>query len=378
MTGLAIDERSTMGDRSRNAVGCTRRRAGQSVYAVLTCVSEESCVYAAPPVLANAEGAPRRVGVEVELTGVPIEEIAAIVQRVLGGSITDLTRFDCKVRDTALGDFGVELDSRPLRERVHEDFLRALGVDTRDERVMGFIDESLGTIAETVVPCEIVAPPVEVTRLHELEPVWAGLRESGAQGTRSSMVYAFGLHLNPDLAGLDAATILAHLQAFMLLYDWLLVEENVDLTRRVTPFIFPFPVAYRRKILASDYAPDLDTLVADYLEANPTRNRPLDVLPLFAHLRREMVEAAVDDSNVKARPTFHYRLPNCEIDRADWSPASAWNRWVLVERLAADTDRRRHMADAYLDMVQLPFLTQGRRWARETRDAWLPERADLH
>jgi hypothetical protein len=28
MTGLPIDERSTMGDRSRNAVACTRRRAG--------------------------------------------------------------------------------------------------------------------------------------------------------------------------------------------------------------------------------------------------------------------------------------------------------------------------------------------------------------
>jgi hypothetical protein len=146
----------------------------------------------------------------------------------------------------------------------------------------------------------------------------------------------------------------------------------------VAPYIRPFPEVYRRKILEVAYRPTWEEFVDDYVKDNPTRNRPLDVLPLFAHLRREMVEAAVDDSNVKARPTFHYRLPNCEIDRADWSPASAWNRWVLVERLAADTDRRRHMADAYLDMVQLPFLTQGRRWARETRDAWLPERADLH
>jgi hypothetical protein len=335
--------------------------------------SEESCVYAAPPARTNAQGEPRRVGIELELTGLSIEKIAETVQRILGGSIVDATRFDCVVQGTRFGDFGVELDSRPLRERVHEDFLQALGVDTRDERVMGFIDESLGTIAETVVPCEVVTPPIEVSAMGELQPLWAALREAGAQGTRSAMLYAFGLHFNPELPGLDAETILQHLQAFMLLYDWLLDEEDVDLTRRVTPFIFPFPVAYRRKILAADYAPDVDELIADYLASNPTRNRPLDMLPLFAHLRRATVDAVIDDpGKVKARPTFHYRLPNCEIDQPEWSPASSWNRWVQIERLAADDERRRQMADAYLEMVQLPFMTHGRRWARETRDVWLP------
>lgn len=340
-------------------------------------VSDDPAPYAAPPAERSEGGAPRHVGIEVELSDLSVQRAAEIVTEVFGGSITDVTRFDCKVRDTPFGDFDIELDSRPLRERVHEGFLAALGVDTRDERVMGVIDESLGALAETVVPCEIVTPPVEVERLAELDPLWSRLRAEGAQGTRSSMVYAFGLHLNPELPALDAGTILAHLQAFMLLYDWLLDEENVDLTRRVTPFIVPFPIAYRRRILAPDYAPDLDTLVADYLEANPTRNRPLDALPLFAHLRREAVDAAVADfAAVKARPAFHYRLPNCEIDQPGWSPAPAWNRWIELEKLAVAPERRRGMADAYLDMVQLPFLTQGRRWARETRDAWLAREAE--
>lgn len=43
-----------------------------------------------------------------------------------------------------------------------------------------------------------------------------------------------------------------------------------------------------------------------------------------------------DPHLVKARPAYHYRLPNCLIDEPDWRLAREWNTWVAVERLAAD------------------------------------------
>ena len=37
-------------------------------------------------------------------------------------------------------------------------------------------------------------------------------------------------------------------------------------------------------MLDAGYGPDLGALIDDYLAANPTRNRALDLLPLFAEL----------------------------------------------------------------------------------------------
>ena len=102
-------------------------------------------------------------------------------------------------------------------------------------------------------------------------------------------------------------------------------------------------------MLDPSYAPDEDALIGDYLEANPTRNRALDMLPVLATLQEERVLAAAKESeNVKARPTFHYRLPNCLIDDRSWSFGVEWNRWVEVERLAADEARMRVVADELL------------------------------
>jgi hypothetical protein len=130
------------------------------------------------------------------------------------------------------------------------------------------------------------------------------------------------------------------LRAFLALYDWLYALADIDFTRRLTSFVDPFPEEYRLAVLDPSYAPDLDALIDDYLKANPTRNRALDMLPAFAFLKPDKVRAALDEpSSIKARPTFHYRLPNCLVDQPEWSFALEWNRWVEIERLAADAER---------------------------------------
>jgi hypothetical protein len=37
---------------------------------------------------------------------------------------------------------------------------------------------------------------------------------------------------------------------------------------------------------------------------------------------------------VKARPTFHYRLPNCDIGNPDWNLDLSIEMWMAVEALA--------------------------------------------
>ena len=81
--------------------------------------------------------------------------------------------------------------------------------------------------------------------------------------------------------------LLAMMRAYLLLANWLRVEIKVDITRQVLPHANPFPKEYARKVLDLRYQPDLDTFIDDYLADNPTRNRELDLLPLFAHLRPE-------------------------------------------------------------------------------------------
>ena len=68
-----------------------------------------------------------------------------------------------------------------------------------------------------------------------------------------------------------------------------------------------------------------ELFIDDYLVENASRNRALDMLPVFAYLDEARIRAAVSDGLIKARPTLHYRLPNCEIEQPGWDLHPAWN-----------------------------------------------------
>jgi hypothetical protein len=291
--------------------------------------------YEAPLRPRNPRGEPRCVGLELELGGLPVETVLDVVQRSLGGRIEQVNSAQGKVVDTPLGSFGVELDSRALKERSYLRPLESVGIEP-ESAVSQLIESSVVRVSREIVPVEVVTPPVPWSRLGELDPLWTNLRAAGAEGTRESLLYAFGLHLNPELPDFEAVTITRYVQAFLLLEPWLVAATDVDPSRRIAPYIRPFPPAYRGRVLLPDYEPDLATLIEQYLQDNPTRNRPLDLMPLFVHVTRADYSARVEDwALVKPRPTFHYRLPNSEIQRPGWSPAVDWNRWTAVERLAS-------------------------------------------
>lgn len=317
----------------------------------------------APPLRTTTDGRPRRVGVEIEFGGLDADAAAEVVQGLYGGTIEAVDRHKSLVRDTAFGMFTVELDST----YAHPKAVPADDKATFQERLKSKLAPTVGDVVSLWLPYEVVAPPVAFDRLGELDDLVAALRRRGASGTQESPLYAFGLQLNPEVAASDVGYILCHLRAYLVLSPWLRAEIGIDPSRRLLPFAAHFPQNYVRHVLDPHYAPDLDALIGDYLEANPTRNRELDLLPLFAHLDPDKVHRAVPDPLIKARPTFHYRLPNSRIGDPEWGGVvGEWNRWVKVERLAADRPRLEEAARQYcaeLDASPLSdFVERARQW----------------
>ena len=297
-----------------------------------------------PPKTTNEKGEPRRVGVEIEFGGLDVDRSAELVRDVFGGEIEKRTAHRSKVTGTRIGDFEIELDSH----MVHPDD-KAGDVERSALRLVG-------DVSRMVVPTEIVGPPAEITHISDFDALIDALRRAGTEGTRDHLAYGFGVHLNPEAPSHAAADIRDMLRAYVLLSPLLRRRIAVDPMRRLLPYIDPFPADYLRRILGPDYAPDLDTLIDDYLLHNPTRNRELDMLPLFAFLDEERVRKFVDDPRIKGRPTYHYRLPDTNLSDPAWGISVEWNRWVMVERVAADRARLSALSGEYLRRNPDDFL----------------------
>jgi hypothetical protein len=323
-----------------------------------------------PACAETSDGSPRRVGVEIEFAGLSCARAAAIVAARFGGEAREIDPYRFLVETTARGRFLVELDTQFVHgDEAADPKARA---EKETERLREALEEGLraaiGEVTKIYLPVEIICPPLGLEALPALDEIVAELRASGARGSKDSVVYAFGLQLNVDMPALDAETILAYLRAYLVSSDWLRAGIGVDLTRRVLPFIQPFPRSYLRHVLRADYAPDLATLIDDYLFYNPTRNRDLDVLPLFAWLAPDRVRAVVDDPRLKARPALHYRLPDSRVDDPDWRIVHEWNRWaVSVESLVGDRERLAGACAAYLSHLKQSWLGD---WADGAR-IWL-------
>ncbi len=301
-----------------------------------------------PPAVRNARGEVRRAGFEIEYSGVSLNLSATLVRTVFGGEHVAQTTFVHRVRNTRFGDFQVEIDTTVLKDKTYEKPLRAMGLEP-GRLTAQWLEGALLTTFATVVPTEIGSPPIPITELAPLDELRRLLHKYGAKGTRVSLLYAFGMHINPEIPSDDPGQLRDFLRAFVLLYPWLKQRSEVDFTRRMSPYINPFPAAYARLILRDDYPADAGRLIDDYIAHNPTRNRPLDMLPVLAHLdKRRVMDRVADPHLVKGRPAFHYRLPNCMVDEPGWTLAREWNTWVAVERLAGDEARLAEMSRDYL------------------------------
>lgn len=324
-----------------------------------------------PEILDTAAGRPRRLGVELEFAGLPLTDISDIVHELYGGTLERESAFVHHVRDTEWGDFQVEIDTALLKDRSYLRYLSAIGIELDASETRDRVEDTLARLAGTVVPHEIVTPPIPFRDVHRLEALRERLQRAQARGTRASVLYAFGLHLNPEMVRLDGATILRHLRAFLLLWDWLVTRGEIDWSRRMTPYINEFPLDYRNLVLDETYQPDDTTLLRDYLRHNATRNRALDLLPVFRELLGDSaVEGVPDAALVKARPAFHYRLPNCRIDEPDWTLADELRGWLAVEWLADRDALMQTMMHSWRTRTDVAVSSVDQVWADRCRH-WL-------
>ena len=315
----------------------------------------------------NAEGQPRRCGVEIEMNGVTLDQVTQLLSNKFSLTVNAPGRYERLLSGDPAGDWIVELDF---------DLLKKLGRQEHElETLAGGLNDSAETLLKNVslplVPLEIVSPPLSLNRLVEIERLIASLREIGARGTSDQLTNAFGMQFNPEVHSTDSSQLTAFIKAFLCCYEWLYERSNVNLMRRVTRFAEPFPRSYVLKVIASDYWPDQAGLIDDYLTDNPTRNRALDCLPLFAYLDKDRVMSVVNDQLVKARPTWHYRLPNCEIDQLDWGLYVSWNDWVLIEKLASNPKALNDCCLAYHAYLSNPVERLIGKWLEDFDQRWL-------
>jgi len=312
-----------------------------------------------PPVTRDARGELRTVGVEIELTGLGVGAIADTVARLFRGSVTRETDYLARVA-TALGEFRIEVDLH-LLQRIGQRRTQANG----DGKVVSALRDAVASVAERIAPFEVVSPPLPYPTLPQLDELADALASAGARGTHAGLLHALGLHLNPEVVDTSAAAIHRHIRAFAILEPWLRKRGEVDVSRKLTPFVDPYPAAYVERLLGQETAPPIARLIDEYLRFNPTRNRGLDVLPLFASIDRDRVHAAVPDPRVRSRPTFHYRLPDSRVGEPGWRVTDEWRLWLVVEELAASPQHMARLADAYRSTLHGASAASARlEWAR--------------
>ena len=304
-----------------------------------------------PPIMTNENGEIRKIGFELEFGGLSPLHVAELISEKFGGKIEKVNRYYAEIKGSIPGDFTVKIDTSFLYEKKYSKLIDLLGVDMEnpedDKEIIAKTEKILENIFSTVVPCEVVTPPVNLDEMETIDKVRRLLKDNQAKGTKASVLYAFALHINPELPALNIFTILNYLRAFLVLYPWLKKNMMPDYSRRLTTFINPFPDDFTRNILTESYRPDLDVFIKDYHLYNPDRNRPLDLYPVLAMLD-ENVSRLKGIGNVSKRPTFHFRMPDCRIDQENWTIATEWNYWYFVEYLAAKKDDLDDLSRLYL------------------------------
>ena len=316
--------------------------------------------FSTPPSRQTPSGRLRRVGFEIEYAGLDIDRAAAALAERLAASVEAGNPFCLRLQGHPTGEFRLEVDARVLKQRRHLDWLKQLGIDAEALDAQAALESTLRSVVSVVVPHELVTPPLPLDQLELVERLRATLHALHAKGTGQSLFYGFGLHMNPELPVSDADGLRNHLRAFVLLRDWLIDGAEVDWSRRLGPHIRPWPEAWVERLMDQAYTPSRAQLAKDYVRLVGSRNHELDMLPALVELEGDALLASVEEPDlVQARPTFHYRLPNCQIDQPGWRIAEAWNQWVEVERLAADAERLGALCEEWRSARQgwLPGLT---------------------
>ncbi|MEX2489904.1 MAG: amidoligase family protein [Pseudomonadales bacterium] len=303
------------------------------------------------PMESKSDGTIRQVGFEIEFSGLTFDQCIEIVADKLGDKVSRRSHIEAIITNNALGDFTLELDWQFLKDQARE-----TGSDNEFIKV-------IAELAGTVVPLELVCPPIAVNEISALDDTIDALRSAGAKGTDDSFLYAFGVHINTDIPDLEAETITRYLKAYCVLQDYLVQAHSVNTMRRIFPYVDLYKEPYIRQVLTYE-TPGIGELITDYLNHNPTRNRAFDMLPIFACIDEKRIQKELDDPRIKSRPAFHYRMPNCHIEQPSWSLQTDWKIWCQLEMLADDSTALNEVTNEYRQRLKAGQFITDSNWAQ--------------
>ena len=121
-----------------------------------------------PPIVKNQGGKERCVGFEFEFTGVEMPEAALGIKNLYGGEVEQLSGYEFKVKNTAFGTFSLELDASLFLNKKYESVLKSVGIDVNKFKNKEKLEQTLREMASTVVPFEIITPPIPFSALSRL------------------------------------------------------------------------------------------------------------------------------------------------------------------------------------------------------------------
>ena len=282
---------------------------------------------------------------EIEFAGLGLEVAATVVADLWGGHIQTRDGREHHVRGGRFGAVKVELDI-------------SLG--------QPWAEDIAAQVLGDLIPIEIVTAPLSQADLPQVDALVHALVDAGAMGTRAKLAYGFGVHLNPELPQ-DKGALVAVARAYALCEDWLRAAEPLDPARRVLPFVDPWPRALVAKLARAEGWGVAD-LARAYAAHAPSRHFGLDLLPALEHLCPAALEGIPAGQLKGGRPTFHYRLPETRLGEENWSVAYEWNRWCVIEHVAADP--------ALLSALAKAFATEDGPLAR-LRGTWSAHVSDM-
>ena len=292
----------------------------------------------------NQQHSSRRIGFEIEYTGLSIEQSAMNIQSHFGGKLVPINKDTLHI-DTDAGQFRVELDVHFMKNLSNMS-VKNLEKDKID--IEGAITNLVRPAISAVMPVEIVTPPLNESDFNKLDQLVTSLRLAGAKGTNAAIHYAFGLHINPELKDFSSKTILNHMRAYALLYDYIHSTSKMDITRIASRFAKNYSYEYLKLILDEAYQPSLKELMLDYINYANSRNYALDCYPLFMFLDKPLIKKHITDPLINPRPTFHFRLLNSMIDVPNWNISHAFKYWRIIEQLANNPKLLQNMSIKFL------------------------------
>lgn len=286
---------------------------------------------------AGVAAAGRRVGVEVEFAGLSEDQAAKLFAASCGVEAMQRNGgWTCKT--PKFGSCVFYLDTR-LRQTIR---------DTAGDAGLA--------AAGRIIPVELVSEPFDAQYLPEFADALAAMREGGAVGSRHHLMNGFGVHLNVEIASRDTAHVADVATAYALVEDVLRRKMEIDVSRRLLPFVDPYPSGLATD-LAANRPIDWQAFAHLYLSHTTSRNHGLDMLPVLAWAAEDDVANRLDAvTKISRRPAYHFRLPESRIDEPAWNISDDWNRWMIVEGIASDATVMHRLREARLDWAQAPIL----------------------